>query len=65
MIFADYGSHWKVHRKLAHTALVTFGEGNIEAKIQMEAFALNERLANANGQPVDVHVEFGRYTLGC
>lgn len=63
MIFADYGDHWKFHRKLFHTALTSYGEGkgNIEDKIKIEADALNDRLGNANGKPVNVHVEFGRY----
>ena len=64
IVFADYGDHWKVHRKLARTALTSYGErrGNIEDKIKIEADALSERLRKTNGKPVDVDVEFGRYT---
>ena len=62
LAFADYGPHWKFHRKLVHTALVSYSEGsrNIDDKIQIEGDALIARLRKADGQPVNVLVEFGK-----
>ena len=63
VVFADYGTHWKVHRKLMHQALISFGGGSqcLDNRIKMEADALNDRLRKSNGLPVDCSLEFGRH----
>ena len=66
MIFADFGPFWRFQRKLAHTALRSYGEGvgnTVDDKIRMESEALNQRLSDADGKPVDVHIEFGIFLI--
>ena len=54
--FADYSSEWRLHRKLALSALKLYGAGGIkqEAIVTNEFDLLMERVHSRNGQPHDI-----------
>ncbi|XP_059158140.1 cytochrome P450 1A1-like [Physella acuta] len=60
MGFGDYGSRWKMHRKIAQNALATFinkKSNPIETTITAEADVLVTRLLESNLTPLDPHNE--------
>lgn len=58
---SDYGPHWKLNRKLGHSALKSYGEdaGKMEVKVTKEAEILCERVRKNHENAVDVHLELG------
>ena len=60
--FADYGPHWKLNRKLGHSALKMYGDdaGEGEHKVTRECEELCLRLKETIGEPIDMHCEIGK-----
>ena len=63
--FADYGPYWTLARKLAHSALKTYGDGmdKLETKIIKQYENLYARLNAKADQPVDLPEELGMRKL--
>ena len=62
IIFADYGPVWSIARKLGHSALNMYGEhASLSETLMEEADALEGRLREAKGEPVDVEIMMGTH----
>ena len=63
LAMADYGSHWRMMRKLSSKALKTFGDqySRLEVKVACEGEALSKRLLERQGQAIDLNHEFSKY----
>ena len=63
IVFADHGPLWTLQRKLGYKSLMLYGEdsGSLEETIVKQCKDMIVRLRDANGRPVDAHVEFGKF----
>jgi len=59
LVFADYGSHWLLVRKLAIRSLKMYAnlDGKLEVKVAQEVEQMNGRLMEKTNEPVNLNVE--------
>uniref|UniRef100_A0A7M5WQK8 Cytochrome P450 n=1 Tax=Clytia hemisphaerica TaxID=252671 RepID=A0A7M5WQK8_9CNID len=59
LVFADYGSHWLMLRKLAIRSLKMYAnlDGKLEVKVAQEVEQMNGRLMEKINEPVNLNVE--------
>lgn len=66
LTFSDYGTEWTFLRKLAHMGLRAHGDGKkMNMRLLRERDELIKRLTQANGKPVSVKEQLGKYTYVC
>ena len=63
LVFADYGLHWLLLRKLAIRSLKTYADldGKLEVKVAQEVEQMNERLMKKNNEPVNLNLQISKY----
>ena len=63
--FVDFGPLWAFQRQLGHTALKMYGDSNsnLESKVVTESEELHLRIKECAGEPINVRLEFGKFSL--